>query len=391
MTDQIVWHQETRKITQLKPYERNPRRISKTSYQKLLKSLKELGYSNRIKINKDNTIVGGHQRLRALKELGFKEVEVLVPNRQLTIEEFKQDLITDNLLFGEFDMDMISSDFDVADLIEWGMPPEWIAEPEVEILEGEDDIISEPDLNKQPISKYGNVWILGNHRLMCGDSTLITDVEELINDINPDIIYTDPPYGININFDENYTKSGGKNKEGRRRAYGKIENDNTTNVARDSFNLITTMFECNVVFWGANYFTDFLPPSKCWIAWDKRGKMEENTFCGAELAYTNSNKHSVVLKVLWNGLHREGESNKDPRVHPTQKPIKLALDCFDYLEAGNVVLDLFGGSGTTLIACEKSNRQCLMMELSPHYCDIIIQRWEKLTEVKAVLEQSNNT
>lgn len=156
MKEQITWQEEKRKLAQLKPYERNPRRISKIAYEKLLKSIKELGYSNRIKVNKDNTIVGGHQRLRALKELGFKEIEVLVPNRQLTIEEFKQDLVTDNLPFGEFDMDIISSDFEIGDLLDWGMHPEWLAAPEdfKPVDMNEDDRLDKKKLVKCPECRH---------------------------------------------------------------------------------------------------------------------------------------------------------------------------------------------------------------------------------------------
>jgi DNA modification methylase len=111
-----------------------------------------------------------------------------------------------------------------------------------------------------------------------------------------------------------------------------------------------------------------------------------NSFCGTELAYTNCNKHSITFQIVWDGCYRAGESNREPRIHQAQKPIKLALDTFDYLDAGKTVLDLFGGSGTTLIACEKSKRVCYMMEISPHYCDAIIQRWEKLTGLKAIQE-----
>ncbi len=384
MKDQIIWSEETRAISTLRPLEKNPRRISKVEFDRLVDKIKRLGYSNRIKINLNNTIVGGHQRLKALKQLGWLEVKVLSPSRLLTEKEFRESVITDNLSAGEHDFDILSNEWDAPELVEFGMPPEWLVGHEIEELEAiEEDEVPAIDNTKETITKLGDVWLLGKHKLLCGDATSVTDVDRLMNGNKPDLVYTDPPYGIDLEFGESYAKC--KTVTKKRTVYKKIQGDTTIDVAKDAYNLLVSLFECTLVYWGANYY-DFLPSSKCWLAWDKRGEMKENTFCGAELAYTNADKHTAVLKVLWNGMYREGESNSTPRVHPTQKPIKLAIDCFNYLEAGKTVLDVFGGSGTTLIACEKSNRQCYMMELSPNYCDIIVSRWEKLTGEKAVLE-----
>lgn len=224
------------------------------------------------------------------------------------------------------------------------------------------------------------MWLLGKHRLMCGNSTNIIDVQKLVNGNKIDMIYTDPPYGIQINTSTTHSGKG----IAKRAKYNDILNDQDTNTARECYNLIHNFFNCLLVYWGANYY-DFLPPSKCWIAWFKRQGLPDDDFCGTELAYTNSSKHSKTLPVQWKGMIKEGEMGVK-RVHPTQKPIKLALDCFEYLNANNNILDLFGGSGSTLIACEKSNRKCFMMELDAHYCDVIITRWEKLTGQKAILE-----
>ena len=128
-----------------------------------------------------------------------------------------------------------------------------------------------------------------------------------------------------------------------------------------------------LIFWGANYYAESLPPSSCWIVWDK-----ENTgnFSDVELAWCNLKRASRIYKQMWNGMIREGETGKE--VQPTQKPIALAEWCFDkFSPEGKHVLDLFGGSGSTLIACEKTNRHCYMMELSPHYCDVIVNRWQE--------------
>ena len=143
MTD-IIWTQTTRKISELKPYDKNPRRISKGQYQRLVDSIKQTGYNNRLLINTDNTVAAGHQRLKALTELGFVEIDVLVPSRILTEQEFNRVLVSDNIQLGEFDMDILANHFEINDLIDWGMDA--MKFPDIEVLpQGEDE---KPDENK---------------------------------------------------------------------------------------------------------------------------------------------------------------------------------------------------------------------------------------------------
>lgn len=136
----ISWNEETRKLSELKPLEKNPRRISKVEFERLLDKIKRLGYSNRIKVNLDNTVVGGHQRLKCLKQLKWNEVKVLVPSRQLTEKEFRESVITDNLSAGEHDFDILSNEWDVPELIEFGMDPEWLI----------GEVFEEPSLKADP-------------------------------------------------------------------------------------------------------------------------------------------------------------------------------------------------------------------------------------------------
>ena len=138
----ITWTQESRKLEDLRPYEHNPRYITKEAYKRLLKSIKECGYNNRMLINLDNTVIGGHARLKALKELGFDTIDVLVPNRLLSIREFKQILITDNLEFGQYDFDMLANSFDVEALLEWGLPAELLESPKTPDMAEMNDLIS---------------------------------------------------------------------------------------------------------------------------------------------------------------------------------------------------------------------------------------------------------
>ena len=162
-----------------------------------------------------------------------------------------------------------------------------------------------------------------------------------------------------------------------------MKNDDSTDTARAAYEVFKDLSEDQIIF-GGNYFTDFLPPSSCWLVWDK-----ENTgnFADAELAWTSFDKAVRLYRWMWNGMSRKGDHKTEgrARVHPTQKPVGMLAEILkDFSEEDDLILDCFGGSGSTLIACEQLNRQCRMMELDPHYCDVIIQRWENLTGEKAV-------
>lgn len=160
--------------------------------------------------------------------------------------------------------------------------------------------------------------------------------------------------------------------------------DDTTETAKKGYEVAKELTDNQIIF-GGNYFTDFLYPSRCWIVWDKQNT---GNFADAELAWTSFDKGVKLYHYLWNGLARQGSRVVEgvTRVHPTQKPVGLFSNILnDFSKEGDAILDLFGGSGSTLIACEQINRTCFMAELDPHYCDIIINRWETFTGEKAVL------
>ena len=168
------------------------------------------------------------------------------------------------------------------------------------------------------------------------------------------------------------------------KVYSKIIGDDTTDTARACYDLMSQMTENQIIF-GGNYFTDFLPPSRCWCVWDKQNT---GNFADAELAWTSFDKGVKLYRWTWNGLVRQGDRNTEgiTRVHPTQKPVGMIGNILkDFSEEGDTIVDCFGGSGSTLIACEQLNRKCYMCELDPHYVDVIIDRWEKFTGKKAVL------
>ena len=248
----------------------------------------------------------------------------------------------------------------------------------------------------------GQIWQLGRHRLMCGDATSRDDVEALLDGLTADLTLTDPPYGINV-INQGDGSSGtigaiAKNKAALEllgkgysehkyiREYAPVIGDENTEAAALSYELMKE-FSSNQVIFGGNHFTDFLPPSRGWLVWDKQNG-RHNNFSDGELAWTSFDKILRIYEWRWSGMIRKGSRDLElkERIHPTQKPVGLLREILDdYSEDNMAVLDCFAGSGSTLIACEVSNRTCYAMELSLDYCEKIIERWETLTGEKATL------
>lgn len=189
------------------------------------------------------------------------------------------------------------------------------------------------------------------------------------------IAIIDPPYGIELVKNGMVGADFGVAKKGK---YEKVIGDGDTEIARKMFDVLATVTDRMIIF-GGNYFLDFLPPSDGWLIWDKRGDTGiRNTFADGEMAWCSFHTPVRIYKQLWNGMIREGEHDK--RVHPTQKPVRLIADIIkDFTDEGDIVIDLTGGSGSTLIACEQTNRTCYMMELDPKYIDVIRKRYWKFT------------
>jgi DNA modification methylase len=241
-----------------------------------------------------------------------------------------------------------------------------------EELDGEDDV---PEAPEKAISQLGDLYQLGQHRLLCGDSTAQSAVNVLMDGQKADMVFTDPPYGVAVVKSGKVGADFGVAKKGQ---YKEVIGDETTETACKVIALCEALEIEKQIFWGGNYYSNVLTPSSCWLIWDKRCESGiVNTFADAELAWTNLSGPTRVHHQLWNGMIRQGESDK--RVHPTQKPVALAEWCFQqYTSNGETVLDLFGGSGSTMIASEKLNRKCYMMELDPQYCDVIVKRFNGL-------------
>ena len=248
-------------------------------------------------------------------------------------------------------------------MTDWGFTPDELFDQEKKTADGLIDDDEIPEVKETKV-KRGDIWKLGKHRIMCGDSTSSDDVAKLMNGEKADMVFTDPPYGMNA-----VSKSGVLSA----RYKTDIIGDDNTDIARDSFSLIHSLFNCKQIWWGANYYSEFLPSAEGWIVWDKNNGGSDQTDC--ELAWTNFRSVCRLYKKA---------SEKINRIHPTQKPVELFLWSIKKFKVEfNIVLDVFLGSGSTLIAAEKLNRKCYGMELDEKYCDLIIERWEQFTGLKA--------
>ena len=379
------------KIEKVKPYDKNPRK-NKAAVDYVANSIKEFGFQQPIVVDKDMVVIAGHTRLKAAKKLKLKEVPVVIADN-LTEEQVKAyrladnktaekaewdfDLLTDELLSLQeldFDMEQFGFDFDFGEDEEAVEDDNW-----------------EADVPEEPISKRGDIWVLGRHRLMCGDSTDAADVALLMDGNKADMLLTDPPYNVD------YT---GKARELETR---KIENDKMEDSAFQDF--LTSAFENaaeNMKAGGVFYIwhadsegLNFRVACKkagfqvrqCLI-WNKNamvmGRQDyqwKHEPClygwkdGASHRWASDRKQTTVL---------EFEKPQKNNLHPTMKPIKL----FDYQIKNNtkgddIVLDLFGGSGTTIMAAEQNGRRGFVMEYDPKFVDVIVDRWEQFTGMKA--------
>lgn len=372
-------------IKQLTLLENNPRKITGEQMQKLEKSLEddpEFIWKRPVLVNHIDgkyIVYAGNQRVRAAKKLKWKEIPCIV-DVNLSNEIIQDRVVKDNKTYGTFDFEMLANEFDIEKLLDAGFTPEelHIDIQDLGSTDEEEGQLLEPP--KEPKTKLGDLYELGLHRLKCGDSTNSLHYQELVCGNDMDMVYTDPPYGISVDYSDGKLHGNAKAK---RNKFDKILNDDTNQHAKDCFNFCTSLGIPVMIWWGANYYPEVLPISSCWIVWDK--DTGTNAFPDAELAWCSDPSPVRIFKHTWNGMIK-GSEQGEGRVHPTQKPIALAEWCLNQYGKGcEKILDLFCGSGSTLIACEKLNRICYGMELDPAYCDIIVQRWMKLTGKKAKL------
>ena len=362
------------KISQIKNNPKNPRTIKDERFEKLKKSIQDCPdmLNKRPLVCFTDTdgkfvVLGGNMRLKAAKDLGLKELPIILAD-EWTEEQKAEFLIKDNVGFGEWDWNELNTDWDTEQLEGWGLEvPEFKVEAEAQ----EDDYEIPDELQTDIV--LGDLFEIGEHRLLCGDSTDSDQMAKLMNGEKADMVFTDPPYGIEIVG--NNGKVGGDNKA-KNGVYSKVISDDTTDTAKEFYQTCISLGFENFIIWGGNYFTDFLPFSSGWIIWDKRGNMNSNNFADGEMAWCSFETRVRIYKQIWNGMIREGE--KDKRVHPTQKPIKVLSDIINDQIKGNLIFDGFLGSGSIMVAAHQLKRKCYGMELDPKYCQVIIDRMLKL-------------
>jgi len=417
----ITWSPEKRKLGELVPWEKNPRKATAKQKKDLEKSLTTFNVAEPLVINLDNRIIGGHFRHQLLLNLHGRnfEIAVMFPDRLLTEEEAVELSLRlnkntggwDNNLLAELSRDlMIEVGFDeieVDDIL-----------GKIEIEEDDFDAQAEYDKIKEPKTRHGDVYVMGDHRLMCGDSAKGEDVLSLMAGEKARLIFTDPPYNVDYRspggMSYNSTKFGGTG--------GKIFNDNKSD--KDCLQFYTDVLnnlylasadDATIYWWFASKndwinrqaFVDtgwhrsqiiiWLKPSPVLSMGQDYHRCYEPCFMGWKKGQKHySNRKIRNLKDVFNlddmdqeelfDVWMERRDNTAEYVHPTQKPVRLPGRALrKNSEPGDLVIDLFGGSGSTLIACQQMGRRARLMELDPKYCDVIVARWEKFTGRKAEL------
>jgi len=365
----------------------NPRTINKDKFKKLVQSIKDFPKMLELRpivVDKDGVILGGNMRFRALQELkmDIKPTWIKVADK-LTDEERRRFIVEDNLEFGLWNFDELSTQYDVDELLEWGFSEKDL-KIETEIEEDE-----APEVSSEPaISKLGEVYQLGRHRLMCGDATKIEDVEKLMDGKKADMVFTDPPYLMG--FTGNVHADGSKSHNAK---HGAILNDKMSKADGDQF--IYDIIEIINTFCTGAYYVCFYRLGLDYIfkAMEKLSMNYKALIIWSKGNHTLSNsdymsKYEPIV-YGWIKEHNfygdrsnfdiwEIDRTKKNELHPTMKPIALCAKAIkNSSKEDEIVLDLFGGSGSTLIACEQTNRNCYMMELDPNYCDVIRKRYYK--------------
>lgn len=387
---------ENVRIEDLKPYANNARTHSKTQVAKIAKSIKEFGFINPVIIDGDLNVIAGHGRILAAKELGYTELPCLFVE-DLTEAQKRAYILADNKLALDagWDEDILRQELIALDEMDFDLDFTGFSEIEIEELLADDTaaVEDEADLEppEEPISQLGNIWDLGGHRLMCGDSTSAESVKKLLGGVQADMLITDPPY--NIDYE-------GKTKKKLKIINDKMDDDKFFWFLVDAFAAAKENMKGGAVFYIWHADTEGYNFRRAcrevgWqvretLIWDKGtmtlGRQDyqwQHEPClygwsdGAGHAWYGDRKQTTVIQM---------PKPQKSELHPTMKPIGL----FDYQirnssKTGDVILDLFGGSGTTVMACEQNGRKACVMELDPRYCDVIIKRWEDFTGKKAVL------
>jgi len=365
---------KTVKISEIKVNPNNPRLIKDDKFKKLVSSVKDFPEMLNIRpivVNQDMIILGGNMRFKACKEAGLKEVPIIITD--LTEEQQKEFLIKDNVSGGEWDWDILANEWDVNDLKDWGLD---LPLGYDEVLEAEEDDFEVPEGGIETDIVLGDLFEIGEHRLLCGDSTCSDTVAKLMDGKKADMVFTDPPYGMNLNT--NYADIH-KNHLGEAKNQNKIIGDDKDFNFLDFYALFEYVKE--QFWWGADYYKNEIPKEGCFLVWDKTlGEHKERIGNEFEICWSKQTHKKIIDRIKWVGFI--GIKKDDgKRQHPSQKPIELCYRYLnDYSKEKNIIVDLFLGSGSTMVAAHQLKRKCYGMELDPKYCQVIIDRMRKLDE-----------
>lgn len=398
---ELVWHNERRRVSSLIKWAINPRRITPSQLEQLKTSLQKFNLADPIIVDTDDTIVGGHQRLNVLKVLGREdeEIDVRVPNRKLTEEEFQELALRLNLNQGEWDWELLGEHFDVEQLIEFGFDEDILVDHELlvdPLADIDSDVDAEPRFNEaEALAEHwqtarGQIWQLGKHRLMCGDSTDHDDVMHLLNGSVPNLMVTDPPYGVE--YDPAWREDVGLSHNRK----GAVANDDRADWT-DAWKL----FPGNVCYvWHAGLFASTVQESlssagflvRSQIIWVKshfaigRGNYHwhhEPCWYAVRKGATASWNGSRDISTVWEISYKDQDTET---THGTQKPLEcMERPMLHNTKPGDVVYDPFCGSGTTIIAAERSGRVCCAMDIDPKYVAVILQRYKDATGTDPVM------
>ncbi len=379
-------------IEKLIPYARNARTHSDEQVGQIAASIREWGWTTPVLVDEDGGIIAGHGRTMAAKRLGMLEVPVMVA-RGWSDEKKRAYVLADNKLALNAGWDDSMLALELKELGETGFDldltgfslDEINALTPLEVEPGLTDEDAVPEAPEEPTTRLGDVWILGQHRLMCGDSTSIDAVEKLMDGQKAEMVFTDPPYGYE--YESNYQDkhsvlmNDDVMLDFAQTAYAATE-ENAALYICGSFQTLSTWID----------YVDKHFKYKNLIVWKK------NNWSMGDLKGSFAGQHELIIFAHKGRVDIIGKRDPDvwsfdrvpPKIHPTQKPIELIEYAMSKV-ASKTVLDLFGGSGSTLIACEKTARQCRMMELDPKYCDVIVKRWQDYTGNQAILQENSIT
>lgn len=397
----LTWTPVRVRLGQIKPWTHNPRMSTKAQAQRLIKSERELGQPQTLAVSPfvDGfcDLYDGHQRVAAWNTIKGADFEVwaLQSNRPLDDDERRKISILLHTATGQWEWDKLAA-WSAADLQEWGFDREtlqaWnndannlkeMLNTEQETQDAEPQIDRAAELLEKWQVSQGDLWQVDDHRLLCGDSTKREDVKRVMGEERA-LVFSDAPYGVEIvSTDKASGTIGFGGKLGfvgaggmvPVNAYAPIVGDDTTDTAENFYKLCLEIGLSDFILWGGNYFTAFLPPSPCWLVWDKREGIPSNNFADCEIAWTSFDKPSRVYSHLWSGLLRKGnrKDEGERRMHPTQKPVGLTEKIMADFPA-SVVYDGFLGSGTTLVACQNLGRRGRAIEISPACVAVTLER-----------------